>query len=251
MHQQEIFALAGDQTRALRLPPPNAEVLPGVYWGRFDEFFTPAFWATRAWLDEPEGCFRHFRLGATLPEEVAACLLGGHGIPAEVGVAAFERLRAHGALRPPVCARKIQHLLSMPMLVRERPVRYRFARQRAQFISASLNHLAMADQVPEADQELRAYLLCLPGIGPKTASWITRNWLESDNVAIIDIHIFRACVAAGVFSASLSPASAYYVLEDRFLQFAAALGVRASVLDNLMWQTMRRLGHLLTRPGIG
>ena len=34
--------------------------------------------------------------------------------------------------------------------------------------------------------------MTLPGIGPKTASWIVRNWMNSDAVAILDIHIVRA-----------------------------------------------------------
>ena len=39
-----------------------------------------------------------YRLGRTLAEEFAACLLGGHGIPAPVGIAAYERLRERGIL---------------------------------------------------------------------------------------------------------------------------------------------------------
>lgn len=34
-------------------------------------------------------------------------------------------------------------------------------------------------------------------IGPKTASWIVRNYRKSDCVAIIDIHIHRAGLLAG------------------------------------------------------
>ncbi|MDZ3993341.1 hypothetical protein PspTeo4_24872 [Pseudomonas sp. Teo4] len=39
---------------------------------------------------------------------------------------------------------------------------------------------------------LRDWLLELPGIGYKTASWVARNWLDADDVAILDIHILRA-----------------------------------------------------------
>jgi endonuclease III len=46
---------------------------------------------------------------------------------------------------------------------------------------------------------MRQLLLSIEGIGPKTASWIVRNVMGSDDVAIIDIHILRACTGMGVF----------------------------------------------------
>jgi thermostable 8-oxoguanine DNA glycosylase len=85
----------------------------------------------------------------------------------------------------------------------------------------------------------------LPGVGPKTASWIVRNYRGSDEIAIVDIHIARACRAAGLTSARLTPSTDYFAIEDRFLQFASALGVPASYLDHLMWNVMRKIGGLL------
>ncbi|WP_198137890.1 hypothetical protein [Verminephrobacter eiseniae] len=43
-----------------------------------------------------------YKLGRTLAQEVAACLLGGHGIPAPVGLAAYKRLHERGAFGPPL-----------------------------------------------------------------------------------------------------------------------------------------------------
>ena len=247
MHQQRVTARCADGLRILELPAPSAEVLSGVVWGPYETFFTPAFWATRAWIDEPVGRFTDFRLGATLAEEVAACLLGGHGIPAEVGIAAFERLRKAQVLSAPACVADLEGLLAQPLSVNGRVVRYRFAKQKARYVAGSINALAAMESLPETDRDLRDSLLKLPGIGPKTASWITRNWRGSDQVAIIDVHIHRACVAAGVFSANAPVASHYDALEVRFLEFADAIRCRASILDNLIWQTMRKIGHLL--PG--
>src|ERR1043165_610487 len=53
--RQKVLATAPDGFRELELPAACEEVLPGVPWGRFDVTFTPAFWATRAWLAEPTG----------------------------------------------------------------------------------------------------------------------------------------------------------------------------------------------------
>ena len=79
----------------------------------------------------------------------------------------------------------------------------------------------------------------LPGIGPKTTSWITRDWLDSDEVAIIDVHIHRAGLIAGIFNAKQNIHKHYFDMENIFLDFSESLGVRASVLDNLIWRFMK------------
>lgn len=241
---QRMAASADGSVRNLTLPAPSAEVLPGVAWGAFDALFTPAFWAGRAWLHSIDGALPGYRLGTTLREELAACLLGGYGIPAEVGLAAYERVRARGLLERVPSVAEVEGALSEPLVVRSRSVRYRFARQKARYLASCLAALNTLD-VPEGDRALRDFLMQLPGVGPKTASWVTRNWKGSDEVAIVDVHICRACIAAGIFAQKSDPAHNYFELEDRFLTFAGAIGVRASVLDNLMWQTMRKIGHYL------
>lgn len=228
----------------LILPPPGAEVLPCVRWGAFDEFFTPAFWAGRVWLHRIAVPVPQFRLGATFAEEVAACLLGGHGIPAEVGLAAFARLRDGGLLGEIPTATELEAALREPMLVGGRTVRYRFARQKAGYLARALGALGTNDVSSLEDRALRGFLTELPGIGPKTASWITRNWRGSDAVAILDIHICRACVLAGVFGVGSDPARDYLGLEARFLQFADALGTPPSLLDDVMWRVGRRIAHI-------
>jgi thermostable 8-oxoguanine DNA glycosylase len=242
---QLVRDLTDDRLRTLELPAAHARALPGVAWGRFDEFFTPAFWAARAWQFEPHRAFEPARLGTSLQEEVSACLLGGYGIPAEVGLAAYERIVKSGVLSSTATAFEIQQLLFEPLMVRGRRVRYRFYRQKARHLADSLERLRAWSTEPSDDRELRSSLAELPGVGLKTASWITRNWRASDAVAILDIHICRACSAMRVFDRQPSPSREYEELEERFLRFATAIGVRASVLDNLMWHTMRSIGHLL------
>jgi thermostable 8-oxoguanine DNA glycosylase len=226
--------------------------MAGVTWGRFDEALTPAFWAARAAIEtQPERQGR-FRLGYDLREEVAACLLGGHGIPAEVGLAAFERLRHEGVLKAGTDRRVLYALLSRPLSVGNRTVHYRFARQKSTYLADSLRILEAIRPLPTDARGFRDALLALPGVGRKTASWITRNTSGTDDVAILDIHICRACEAARVFPAGSNPAREYPALESRFVEFARAISVRASVLDSLMWRTMRRFSKIfpsLVRQG--
>ena len=79
----------------------------------------------------------------------------------------------------------------------------------------------------------------LPGIGPKTASWAVRNWLESDEVAILDIHVIRAGILMKIFSPNHRPERNYLAMERRFLDLAMALNAKAGNLDALIWQQMR------------
>lgn len=243
---QEMHGVFDGEIRSLHLPSADSEVLPGVPWGRFDVLFTPAFWAGRVWLQADTNIPSAFRLGKTLQEEVVACLLGGHGLPAAVGMAAYERLLSEGLCQGSPSAALIEKRLREPLSVRGRSVRYRFPRQRADFVARSLAILT-SKTIPTTDLELRDFLTTLPGIGPKTASWITRNWMESDRVAIIDIHIQRAGVLAGFFEPHWTPARHYQHLEQRFLAFSQAIGARACLLDNLMWQEMRFLTRFTTQ----
>ncbi len=240
-----MLALKDGVVQRLRLPSPESEIFPGVLWGRFDVLYTPAFWAGRDWVHRLDRSYSHVRLGSNLREEVVACILGGYGVPAEVGIAAFHCLRDAGVIEGNPTARRVAGLLAEPLNIGSRRVHYRFARQRAEYVAAALKGLLREQDLPQSDLALRGHLLTLPGIGPKTASWITRNIRASDEVAILDIHICRACSTAGVFSSDAHPGRDYFGLEARFLKFARALGARASHLDNVIWQTMRRLsGHL-------
>jgi hypothetical protein len=156
-----------------------------------------------------------------------------------VGVVAFEHLRRRGAFadQPPP-AETLLAWLSEPMPMEDRSIRYRFAGQKARYLSAALETLAAEAAPQQSGRILRDWLTKIPGIGFKTASWVARNWLDADDVAILDIHILRAGVLAGFFDAELTVERHYRELEDQFLAFSAGLGVRASELDALMWYEM-------------
>lgn len=249
---QRVAALAKERVVYLDLPDPDEEVMPAVRWGHFEHTLTPAFWAAQAWMDPSFGA-SNFALGRSLAEELVACLLGGHGAPAEVGLAAFRRVIDYlDNDGPDLPAERALELLSRPLLVGGRQVRYRFAGQRSRYLAGSLRELAEIDETALTDVQLRDRLCLLPGVGPKTASWIVRNHRGSDEVAILDVHIIRACTIMGVFEQGASPARGYRDLENRFLGFCKSIGVRAALMDGVMWRTMRtvhpRLINLLLQP---
>jgi N-glycosylase/DNA lyase len=179
-----LFAyLDGKAIVECTVPKPDTEVLQGVPWGLPEAIFTSAYWMTQFWMHRSHSPARSYRLGATFEEEVVGCLLGGYGIPAEVGLAAFERLRDRGLIFPPSADSAViaQHLRE-PLFIAGRKVTYRFWRQKAGYIARTLQILNERPADHSSPLNLRDYLLHLPGIGLKTASWIVRNWLAADVV---------------------------------------------------------------------
>lgn len=237
---QVMYALINGGLKSLELPNADNEVLPGIRWGAFDELLTPAYWRGQAWQHEQLGTYKHLRLGNTLAEEVAACLLGGFGMKAELGLAAFFRLRERGLLETTSEENVLEQALAEPFAIRGQLWRYRFPRQKARYLAACLGRLCNFVE-PQDDIKLRDHLAQLPGVGPKTASWIVRNYRGSNRVAVIDVHILRAGRHVGLFAADADPQRHYYALENAFIQFAIALRTEAGMLDGLIWDYMRRV----------
>lgn len=228
------------QTGAIQieLPSPDAFLIKDVQWGAIEAFPSPAYWQYQVFARRLAGQPPRYKLGRTLAEEVAACLLGGHGIPASVGVAAYERLRKLGAFaEASPSEEQFEAWLREPLQVGQRQVRYRFAAQKARYLADSLPHIQSAPAFGTGRQ-LRNWLMQLSGIGPKTASWIARNWMDADDVAILDIHIMRVGQVIGLFPRELTVDRHYFELEELFLQFSQALDVRASELDAVVWYEM-------------
>lgn len=219
----------------------NQEVLPGIKWGCYSQLYTPAYWKVQYFLHTYKDKFSiTYRLGENILEEVAACLLGGFGLNSEIGLAAFNRLRNRDQIQEGIDLLSISKSLMEPFFtVRGRKFHYRFPNQKAKFIFEFLNRNDL-HQIPlQNDLALRHWLLSVNGIGPKTASWITRNFLDSEKVAIIDIHIFRAGLLSGIFLDVFDIQKDYFKLEQIFIQFCETLEVQPSKMDSIMWQQMK------------
>lgn len=211
-------------------------------WGQPAQIGSAAYWVEQARLKRPAV---DLRLGDSLEEEVVACLLGGFGVRAEVGLAAFLALRSAGLIRTDVVpsARAIEErLLERLELSDGRQVHYRFPRQRSMRIVAALRQLADQDP-PDEPQELRGWLMSVNGIGPKTASWIVRNRTGSADLAVIDVHVLRAGVAGGFFSPEWRIPRDYRLYEEAFLSVAGLGEVSSIALDWCIWSQLRFLGR--------
>lgn len=248
-NRAQCVALSSDTgTQWLLLPSPSAEILPGIRWGHVDECYGAAFWGTLAWQGRisSESRERH-ALGRNLREEIVACLLGGHGMPAEVGLAAFTAVRSSGLLTSsPYDAGAFEAVLRAPLEVGDRLVRYRFPVVKSRQLALALTAFERASP-PTSAVPLRNWLRSFSGIGPKTASWIVRNRDAGARVAILDVHVIRACQILRLFPLTCQLPRDYDHLEAAFLTLSDALGVPAGDLDAAMWYEMRLAPKLVDR----
>lgn len=234
---------SGNRVETLNLPPPTERVFGSIKWGRYTVPYTPAFWKAYTWLREDA----HREKNALKPghgdirRETILCLLGGYGIKAEVAYAFYNKLQSAGVIdeTPTASCSRIRKILASPATENDRRYRYRFPNVKARYLAGALHIFANATP-PSRDVELRDWLLHIPGVGPKTAGWIVRNCLGSDNVAIIDVHLHRAGRHMRLFDDRALVASSYSYFEDKFLQFARALEVKAGLLDLVIWETVRQ-----------
>ncbi len=231
-------------------PPRHSEALPGVAWGDPQEIGTPAFWAISASIHRATGRYAAEPLGKSLLEEIVACMLCGYGVASEVGQAYFSRLRANGLISRNATAHQLETALREPVIVGDRPVRYRFPSSKAQQLAIVMRSITHEDDAL-SDLELRQRLIRLPGIGPKTASFIVRNYRRSDSIAILDVHLVRAGRVCGIFRDNDDPQRNYLDMERRFLEFANAIGAQPSHLDNLMWSYAREMNRLFIDLDLG
>lgn len=228
---------------SLSIPDEHKTIMDSLHWGKFEEFFTPAFWYAQTWFLELNNApLLQYKLGDTFKEEVIACLLGGHGIPSEVGNAKFKQFRQSNLLdKSNVSLYDIEAIMQLPINENGKEKKYRFANQKAKYIFDALQKIKNINEKSMDDRTLRDFLLTVNGIGPKTASWIIRNYRNSDNVAILDIHLYRAGLLAGFFTKKDHVEKNYHNMEIKFLAFCKELGVQASKLDAVIWRTMKEL----------
>lgn len=241
-----ISLIIGEQLVQREMPEAHDELLPGVYWGDPWTLFTPAYWLAQAWMAQADrtASSRYCTKG-DLVNELGFCMLGGFGITAELATAAFMRCKDAGLFdRFETRTEVWLAQLSEPLPVDERFVKYRYPNQKAKFLAAAMSYVKQRPLRYDSPLALRNQLLEINGIGYKTASWVVRNVFDSDDVAILDIHLIRAGRLCGLYSRNDNVQHDYLSMEQRFLSFSRALRLRPAVLDCLIWDEMRAAGPL-------
>lgn len=217
---------------------------PNYVLADYGTLYTNAFWRLQYEICEEYYDKKWDEKETSYIEEIVACLLGGFGFKAEIGWAAFNRLKTRKLIRRDVCLEKLVEALSEPIQIGDTCIHYRFPIQKSRYVYDFLSRSDLDNAPLENDLEFRTWLLTINGIGPKTASWITRNVLHSDNVAIIDIHLYRAGVLTGFISPDLDVQKDYFEIEKCFLSYCHLINVRPSVMDMIMWINMKNTNKI-------
>lgn len=241
-----INLIIGDQLEQREMPEANDELLPGVAWGDPWTLYTPAYWLAQAWMTQVDrAATSRYCTKGNLVQELGFCMLGGFGITAELASAAFVRCKDEGLFdRFETRTEAWLAQLTKHFMVNERLIKYRYPNQKAKFLAAAMSYIKERPFRLDSPLALRNQLLEINGVGYKTASWVVRNVLDSDDVAILDVHLIRAGRLCGLYSRNDRVQHDYLNMEQRFLSFARALQLRPAVLDCLIWDEMRAAGSL-------
>jgi thermostable 8-oxoguanine DNA glycosylase len=213
-----------------------------VEWGRFDAFGSPAYWVNETVRRGYENEIDRGACQGDLESVVAFCLLGGYGVSYEMASEAHSAVMEILHSSENVSTELLENRLREPL---DSGRRYRFPGQRSRRIASAVR-LIRGRTLPQNAEQLRTALLTFEGVGPKTSAWIVRNYLGSDDVAIIDIWLVRALARVGIFPGEWNVARDYDKLESAFLSFARQGRVRPSALDLCIWSEARRYPYLIS-----
>lgn len=250
MNSFSFFTKTGEE-KWIQIPYENEFIDKDIQWGKNEELFTPSFWYTQTIMNEiTNNEILNYQIGTgSLIEETIACLIGGYGIPSEIGNAKFRQIQVHlNELLILPNLEKIESIMSKPLINnKKQEIKYRFIKQKSRYIFDALLKLKKIEETNFSDLELRNELLKINGIGPKTASWIVRNYRKSDCVAIIDIHIHRAGLLAGFFNIKDNLQKDYFKMEKKFLNFCNNINLSAAKVDAVIWRTMKTLNSIVLK----
>ena len=214
-----------------------SQLLSDIDWENAGKRFTKSYWEVQYFLDNSP-C-HGYKLGSNLREEVVACLLGGYGLKAELGLMAFHRIKNLRLIRRETKLEELENAISAPFRWNGKEVHYRFSRQKSKYIFWFLQRNDIDDLERLSGIRLRDRLLTIKGIGLKTASWIARNYGNCEDVAIVDIHIYRAGRLAGFINPLWDIQKDYYKIEESFLDFCHSINALPSKMDSIMWNQMK------------
>ena len=195
-----------------------------------------------------------------LLHEAVICIFGSQ-MHFEVAVAAANRARSSGLLRPCAMSNKSQGYearvvaaLSKPLRVQiaghRRSVLPRFRNRLASLLSATVKRIygqglsfqAILCAARSASHARESLVEAVAGFGPKQASLYLRRVGFSSELAVLDTHILDYLrMARGIDPkpGSLARLSVYEQIEQEFRGVASNFGHAVGCVDLAMWVTMR------------
>jgi N-glycosylase/DNA lyase len=189
-----------------------------------------------------------------LRRELLFCLLGGHGVPYELGRSATDVVARLDVFEPTRddddLAELLFNQLDAPQFEPRRVDgalrRYRYPARKAALIVGCRNWLTGIQQLGcslrelSCERERRRALCECPGLGLKSASWLLRNCGLAEDLAILDVHVLRVMTAAGRLGVAKLPRD-YERVEAAFVEWCNEIGAPAAGFDLMLWELSRAL----------
>ena len=94
-------------------------------------------------------------------------------------------------------------------------------------------------------RDRRSFLSECPGMGFKSSSWLLRNLGIGSELAIIDVHVFRALLKAKRIPDDLQIPKDYEMAEEAFLAWCDEIDAPSAAFDLFVWHWQR--GTLMSR----
>jgi thermostable 8-oxoguanine DNA glycosylase len=189
---------------------------------------------------------------SNVEHELLFCLLGGHGVTFELARSAANVLDELNVFDGEWSSHRLEVAIRSELETAQfKPYRhddslrrYRYPRRKARVVAQAAEWLnrhrpLFASLLALDDDVARRNLMCeCPGVGLKTASWLLRNVGLGQALAVIDVHVLRALVAAGRINGARLPRD-YCAVEQRFLAWCDDLNAPPAAFDLMLWEWQR------------
>ncbi|TXF82497.1 hypothetical protein FUA23_21805 [Neolewinella aurantiaca] len=229
----ESFLYDTIQETLRRIPQPSEMVMKRISWGSCETLFTPAYWKLQYHLDHAEEDFSiNHRLSDCIYEEIVGCMLGLYEFQCEYRTEIFYRITHMGSKNWFRGNTVLNLILS---------IFPKFPTKRMQYITELISDKDSLHLTIDDDLKLRSQLLQVNGIGWKNASWITRNFLDSEKVVVLDSNVIKACFKMGLYEGLKNRSSDYLRMEETFIEFCRILDVIPSKMCSIMNDHVRTL----------
>jgi len=196
-----------------------------------------------SWIDLPE---------SKLLKELSLCLLSS-SVKYEVACAYIESFSQKKYFKKWTVQiptkNEICDLLSMPVELKGKLVKYRFPNTKSQQLHALLlniygggTSLKEILEISRNPKNVRDELIkSCPGVGNKQSSMFLRNIGFSDKLAILDTHLIDYLKSIHIIPSNykLSTKKQYFHAEDKYLEYATSNEFNISYLDSAIWMIMK------------
>ncbi|MEN6511386.1 MAG: hypothetical protein ABFD00_06080 [Chloroherpetonaceae bacterium] len=199
-------------------------------------------------------------------DEFFFCLLGGYGVKYELNKSAFLILKEKGYFNK---ENDWEDILGISQGITNELLKkqftldyskgklraYRFPYSKGDIIAKAGNWLKVMcnfhlDELFLKESNSKQNRLCLiscPGFGLKSASWLLRNIGMGNDLAILDIHVYRTLQELRLIPEEFFIPKNYLEIEDSYCNICRIINAKTEAMDLIIWTWARQGRHETSR----